>query len=222
MVHRVVLIAALAAASLVSGCGRIYSAAPISARVVDAESGAPIEGVNVVAAWQAKGGLEGGNVKGYVTVMEAVTNANGEFSFPGWGPKWWSNGAIQDGAPLLILFKPGYDAEFLWERKYGMENAPSHMTSSRDGKSLTMKRFDGSTQEYSERLGGILSVVDSLILDGGCSWRSIPRFLLTVDRQHKVFDAAKTTLRLYPLESLDINADKSCGSLKDYVLEHGR
>ena len=123
-VHGAVILA-LVLVSVACGSERTYTAEPIAARIVDADTGAPVEGVNVVAAWQAKGGLEGGNIMGYVTVMEDVTNANGEFSFPGWGPKKWRNGAIRDGAPLLILFKPGYDVRFLWETKYGVEFAPS-------------------------------------------------------------------------------------------------
>ena len=101
----------LTTALVLSSCARIYYADPIKARVVDAATGAPVEGVNVLAAWQAKGGLEGGNITGYVKVMEDVTNANGEFSFPGWGPKVWMNGGIRDGAPLLILLKPGYEVQ---------------------------------------------------------------------------------------------------------------
>ena len=76
-----------------TSCVRVYYADPIKARVVDAATGTPVEGVNVLAAWQAKGGLEGGNIMGYVKVMEDVTDANGEFSFPGWGPKVWFNGS---------------------------------------------------------------------------------------------------------------------------------
>ena len=53
---------ALLTASLTTCSGfPIYIAAPIEARVVDAESGQPIEGANIVAAWHLeKSSLDGG------------------------------------------------------------------------------------------------------------------------------------------------------------------
>ena len=110
----------------------------------------------MLAAWQAKGGLEGGNIMGYVKVMEDVTNANGEFSFPGWGPKIWLNGAIRDGAPLLILLKPGYEVSFVWEEKYGVEFAPSHLSSSWNGKAISAEEVhEDRRTEYDQYLSGL-------------------------------------------------------------------
>jgi len=208
----------------VTACGseRTYTAEPIAARIVDADTGAPVEGVNVVAAWQAKGGLEGGNIMGYVMVMEDVTDANGEFSFPGWGPKKWGNGAIRDGAPLLILFKPGYEVSFVWERKYGVEFAPSHLSWSGNGKSIQFKKFARKEDEYAHPNVGVWTVLDTLIPQRGCSWKEIPRFLNAVDLQRRALLASGKTSDLPSLDSLDANAEKSCGSLKAYVLENGR
>src|SRR5947209_3399798 len=72
---------------VLTGCYQIYSAEPITATVVDADTKEPLEGVVVVAHWEMKGGLEGGNVEGEVMIMEAVTDAQGKFHFPAWGPK---------------------------------------------------------------------------------------------------------------------------------------
>jgi len=205
-----------------TSCVRVYYADPIKARVVDAATGAPVEGVNVLAAWQAKGGLEGGNIEGYVKVMEDVTNANGEFSFPGWGPKVWMNGGIRDGAPLLILLKPGYEVSFLWEGRYGVEFAPPHLVSSWNGKSVPLKRFEHSQDEYKQRLSGVRTVLDTLIGKEDCVWQSIPRFLHTVDKQHQVFIRQGSTFGLEGLETMEARAAKTCGSLKSFVLEHGQ
>ena len=96
--------------SPLQGCAALqYSADPIEAWVVDAETNQPIEGAIVVAHWELKGGLEGGNVMGQVMVMEAVTDDKGKFNFPAWGPKWhigW--GGLGDSDPELLLFKSGY------------------------------------------------------------------------------------------------------------------
>lgn len=201
---------------------KTYTADPIAARVVDADTGAPVEGVNVVAAWQAKGGLEGGNVMGYVTVIEDVTNANGEFSFPGWGPKKWRKGSIRNGAPLLILFKQGFDANFVWEPKYGLEFATKHMSSSWHGKAIPLKRFDGPAEEYSNRLMGLRIFLDSLLREGGCAWRSVPHFLLSVDGLNKSLESERVTFALRSLDSMERISDRSCGSLERHVLERGR
>ena len=222
LVTRAVIVLAAALTSAACGGERTYTAEPIAARIVDADTGAPVEGVNVVAAWQAKGGLEGGNIMGYVTVMEDVTNANGEFSFPGWGPKKWSNGAIRDGAPLLILFKPGYDAALVWESKYGVEFAPSHLSSSWNGKAIPLPKFTGSPEEFRDHLSGLVTALDTFIRADGCAWRSVPRFLKAIDGQHKAFLSARTTFALSSLEAMEERADKSCGSLKQHVLEHGQ
>jgi hypothetical protein len=215
---------ALAIAVACTACGgeRTYTAEPIAARIVDAETGLPVEGVNVVAAWQAKGGLEGGNIMGYVNVMEDVTNANGEFSFPAWGPKKWRNGAIRDGAPLLILLKPTYEVRFLWEMKYGVEFAPSHLSSSWNGKTIHIKKFERANDEYSQSYVRLWTVIDTLVAQPDCAWRGIPRFLNAVDRQrHAILSAGESSV-LSSLDALQDNVNKSCGSLKAVVLEGGQ
>jgi hypothetical protein len=216
------MVAVLTMALVLASCVRVYTADPIKARVVDSITGAPIEGVNVLAAWQAKGGLEGGNIMGYVKVMEDVTNANGEFSFPGWGPKLWMNGAIRNGAPLLILLKPGYEVSLVWEGKYGVEFAPSHLSSSWSGKSLPLKRYPKPDDEYKQSLSGLWTVLDTLLLQDDCAWRSIPRFLFRVNEHRKAFVVAGATLALGDLDQLDGRSGSRCGSLKAFVLEHGR
>lgn len=201
---------------------RTYSAAPIHARVVDSVTGAPIEGVNVVAAWIAKGGLEGGNIEGYVHVMEDVTNANGEFSFSAWGPKKWRNGAIRDAAPLLIFFKSGYEASLEYEWKHVVEPAPSHMVWSSNGKAVTLKRFRGDADEYAQRLIAIRTHIGYLTSSAQCTWRAVPKFLLAAVRLDEQLRAANTVVALYGFDDLQVRASKTCGPLKDYVLEHGK
>jgi hypothetical protein len=205
-----------------SSCVRVYTADPIKARVVDSVTGAPVEGVNVLAAWQARGGLEGGNIVGYVKVMEDVTNANGEFAFPGWGPMPWMSGAIRDGAPLLILLKPGYEVSLVWEDRYGVEFAPSHLSSSWNDKNITLKKFVRPEDEYAQRLSGLRTVLDTLIGRKDCNWRSIPRFLYVVDRQHQVFLRHGSNFGLEGLDTMEIRAAASCGSMRAFVMEHGR
>jgi hypothetical protein len=62
-----------------------HSSEPIEAWVIDAETKKPLEGVIVTANWELTGGWEGSYPKGQMMVMEAVSDANGRFRFPGWG-----------------------------------------------------------------------------------------------------------------------------------------
>ncbi|NIR44012.1 MAG: hypothetical protein GWN83_08465, partial [Gemmatimonadetes bacterium] len=71
MFYRIVL---LAAALSLQACYPItYSAEEIEARVVDAGTKEPLEGVIVTANWQLVGGWEGHTPKGQMKVMETVT-----------------------------------------------------------------------------------------------------------------------------------------------------
>ena len=215
----------LTAALALSSCVRIYYADPIMAWVVDATTGLPVEGVNVLAAWEANSGLEAGNITGYVKVMEDVTGANGEFSFPGWGPEVWFRGAIRDGAPLLILLKPGYEVSLVWEGKYGAKFAPSHLTSSWNGRSVSLKKYVTPEQEYSQLMSGLATTLALLIEQSDCAWRSAPKFLKKVDEQRRrfvSFPGERALLSIPSLEAMDRRANPVCGSLKDFVLERGQ
>ena len=68
------------------GCATAYSAKEIEARVIDADTRQPLEGVNVVAHWVLHFGMEGGQQTD-LELMETVTDKNGRFHFPAWGPK---------------------------------------------------------------------------------------------------------------------------------------
>ena len=92
-------------------CGDLYyTAAPIEAWVVDADTGAPIEGAVVTANWQliAFGFDTGGRKQGQLEVMETVTDKNGRFQFPGFTKLNLSGNALGEEDPQILIFKPGY------------------------------------------------------------------------------------------------------------------
>lgn len=95
-----------------SGCTREYSARPTYGFVVDAETRRPIEGAVVLAHWDLEFGLEGGSAYSWV-VMETLTNAEGRFDFPAWGPRRVPDflpgeARLKGHDPLVVFFKLGY------------------------------------------------------------------------------------------------------------------
>lgn len=97
-------------------CTKEYSAKAIEAWVVDADTGQPLEGVNVVAHWELNYGLEGGGAY-QLTVMETVADSAGRFTFPAWGPKQIPKGLPSEARMKsndlgILIFKAGYDTTY--------------------------------------------------------------------------------------------------------------
>jgi hypothetical protein len=81
---------------LLQGCTTEYSAMPIEAWVMDAESSQPVQGVIVGASRGLKGGLAGGNQLDRMKVMEARS------------PIRRGNSAYLRGDPRKSLATPGF------------------------------------------------------------------------------------------------------------------
>jgi hypothetical protein len=162
---------------ILSGCSHDeYSAEAIEAQVVDADSGAPLEAVNVIAAWQLRGGLEAGNIEGYLEVREAVTDPNGVFRIPAWGPKVKrQGGGVAEAAPRFMLFKPGYKYRSVANRHPPQRGQV--LQSDWNGRTITMQRFTGSALEYKEELHRLPIDLENLHRYVGDYWPQIPRFL---------------------------------------------
>ncbi|MCY7387277.1 MAG: carboxypeptidase-like regulatory domain-containing protein [Burkholderiales bacterium] len=95
---------------LFAGChSPVYTIEPFEAWAVDAESGDPIEGANVVATWALfEDGWHGHHFREMLEVKETVTDKNGRFAFPGfklYNPRL--DNLMED--PKIIIFKPGYE-----------------------------------------------------------------------------------------------------------------
>lgn len=91
---------------ITSGCayGVRYDG-PYSGRIIDADSGEPIEGVVVLGEWSKEITTPGGAVHEFYDARETVTDKNGEFSIPGMGLEIMSNVTPMD----VLIFKAGYE-----------------------------------------------------------------------------------------------------------------
>jgi len=181
-------------------CSTYYAAEPIHATVIDAETGQPIEGVVVVAHWALEGGLESGNNMGQAKVLESISDSNGRFFFPAWGPRWvaggiLSNTRLKDQDPELLIFKSGYKYlqhrnNRLWEEIN--RKGPITRTSDWNGKTIKMERFSGTLKEYAEHLRKMNEDLDSATAshNAECEWRNLPSTISVLGRQRMIFVTA--------------------------------
>lgn len=200
-----------------------YEALPIQAWVVDEKTNQPLEGVIVVAHWQLKGGLEGGNPVGEMMVMETVTDAKGRFYFPRWGPKQRSSeGRLKTKSPGILLFKSGYEFR-------GLENALTNrslrgdldnpLRSDWNGKTITMEKFSGGLKEYAEHLAFLKTSLGFAYNGEECEWKQIPRMIAAQQKERLYFDKKNifNTLRSVDSISNSVDGQKKCGSAQEFI-----
>lgn len=84
---------------------------PYKGRVVDEETGKPIEGVVVLGVWNTVMNTPAGETRHYSDAVEVVTNAKGKFEIKGKGLRIFSN-----LEPInVLIFKAGYkDLDVPW------------------------------------------------------------------------------------------------------------
>lgn len=196
-----------------------YSAESIEAKVIDAETKKPIEGVIVTANWQLLGGIEGSYPVGQMQVMETQTGQDGVFRFPAWGPLKRPKGHLRENDPQLLLFKSGYEYRRLgnyMEASWGKLREPLRR-SDWNGRTIALKLFRGTEEEYARHLGFFETSLDAL-LEEECAWKRVPRMILAVSTQSDIF-RVKGLYALPSIESLDIRYKKlesKCGSVKEF------
>ena len=169
---------------------RTYSAEPITAWVVDKETRQGIPGVNVVAVWELDGGLEG-HVVGVFKVLETVSDDDGKFHFPAWGPETRKvNGVIRGGAPRLLLVKHGYRADGMPNMNSLLTPAPSTTKSEWNGRHWPLERHRGTLGEYANEVArGIESSMSVYMDSDPCIWRDLPKLWQFVASENQMFKA---------------------------------
>ena len=210
-------------------CAFYYSAAPIEARVVDAATNQPLEGVIVVAHWQLKGGLEGGNPVGEMMVMETLTDAKGRFYFPGWGPKLRSlEGRLKTQSPGILLFKSGYEYRGLennLNNKSLRGDLDNPLRSDWNGKTIKLERFKGGLEKYEELFEDFNHALERMATDqpDKCNWKNIPMTIRAMNQERKRLIAlGVTTNTLSTIDNELLMNDPfytkkgGCGSPKEF------
>lgn len=169
------------AASLVSGsaCGAFFhSAKEVNGRVVDDATGSPLPSVIVVAQWQPYyvGPGHAPGHRGVLHVAETVTDAEGRYAIPGWGPKPLPPGAqIRNADPALSFFKPGYQP--FAAANTAVSDPAARRTplgvSEWSGKVVRLKKHSGPLAAY----GDSLEVLSRSLVEPAENWKSYPKMV---------------------------------------------
>lgn len=227
------LLSALLMQSALVACGReqILSADPVDARLVDADTGQPLAGVPVVAYWELKGGsLTGDSLPcGAANVEEAVTDKEGKFHVPGWGPVKGSCGYMRQLDPQFFVFKSGYKPRIFMNEVRGPVSV-EHSVSDWNGKTIKiMKDPDTDLKKvgadsYETRFDEFNFGLEVFIanMPQSCNWKKIPNMLQALNEQQQLFNAAGNpvgsvvSVLVTNDEFLQKNAPQ-CGSPKSFV-----
>jgi hypothetical protein len=126
-----------------SGCSPWRYENDYKGKIIDADTGKPIEGVVVLGMWFKSYISPAGSSEKFYDAREAVTDSNGEFSIPGMGLLIFSN--IVESMEVLI-FKAGYKYLGPWTwREFAEDSIPNKNNKSKSNmaiiplKKLTMK-----------------------------------------------------------------------------------
>ncbi len=90
---------------VITGCAAAYVDGPYEGRVIDADTGQPVEGVVVLGIWNTVIVTPGGGTHNFYDAQETVTDKNGDFKIKGLGLVIMSNISPLD----VLIFKAGYE-----------------------------------------------------------------------------------------------------------------
>lgn len=164
-----------------------YAAEAIEARVVDADTKQPLEGVIVTANWELVGGFEGNTPVGQMKVLETVTGKDGKFTFPAWGPEPRKKGYLRNRDPQLLLFKPGYEYQRHTNEVSSKPNMASLRRSDWNGKTVELKPFKGTIEAYENQFESLNRDLERFAVDKPeeCGWKKIPDMVRAMNRERK-------------------------------------
>lgn len=165
-----------------------YSAGPTWGTIVDAQTNQPISGALVLAMWDLQGGMETSQIA-TLRIQETLTNADGQFLMPAWGPmKRPSEGFLDTYDPALFVFKAGFLPERLLNNKVlsiGKRINLEVHDSTWNGKAIGLKKYSGPLRPYSQRVGFIVGSLIHVFESEDCSWKTIPKTIRALEDESR-------------------------------------
>jgi len=91
------------------------------------------------------------------------------------------------------------------------------MRSDWTGQRIRMERFEGSLEEYARHLSFLKTSLG--FIERHCEWKRVPRMILALDSQQRVFKAHRLDWSIYSIDTLEISTPwqrDNCGSPKEF------
>lgn len=199
-----------------------YSAESIEGWVVDAKTKAPIEGVIVVALWKLYETWDNGSkaFSEHIEVMETVTDTEGRYYFPAWGPLERPGEFYIRHGVRLYVFKEDYRYKSLKNEFRGRKDDRYQAVhrSEWDSKTVELAKFEGSLEEYAKHLDNLDISLRKLRKDD-CKWKKTPRIYITFNKYNAIFQKEKIHEELHTLERLFEATE--CGNKEEFLKELG-
>lgn len=178
--------------------------------VVDETDGTPIAGV-VAAFWGTarEGTFTGhGGKHAILFAAEAVSDESGVLRFPKQDFKsqpFFLNTNYEN--PSMLLLKPGYAPLVLRNTLRIVPTLAEASTWEHDGHTVKLKK---ATSDPTQPLAYMITTYTDMMVDRACSWKKVPRTLVTADRMFP--NPGKTnTLRMLLMNDA-VFAQHGCGS----------
>jgi hypothetical protein len=150
-----------------------YRSDQLAAKVIDVETGLPIEGAVVVVKWKIEKPRLHGHDYRTLHSVQAITDRNGSFQTEAWGAKYagvlWKMGG---SSPTALVLKSGYEIESASNYSIafggfhcpgskfarisrGITHARTTVVASWNECEIPLKRFRGDPDEYASRLSWV-------------------------------------------------------------------
>ncbi len=105
-------------ATVLCGCAITHKFGPYYGKVVDVQTGEPIEGAVVLLGFFTRGGSVGGTLTYLIDAVEAVSDAGGDFRIPSKRITGFKLLQLWDSRCRATVFKPGFGSYPLHKGTY--------------------------------------------------------------------------------------------------------
>lgn len=165
------------------GCTKSWRSKGIEAQVVDSVTGEPVPDAIVLVNWQIKGMMEGYPM-GQLAIFERVTDAQGRFHTPAWGPRRPPPGTSVSGLePTIRVFKRGYEPI----RASGLSGAYPDLPP--DVKMMRLHSVEEMGQKYAALMSSFWDPLNMNFVDARCEWHAAPLLFQALVQLRSEFDA---------------------------------
>jgi hypothetical protein len=163
-------------------CQGVFYSPEIHSRVV-APDGAPIAGAIVLISWTVAHYVSDTSLR-QAAIAEVVTDTDGQFRIPAWGPRLVADGWISVDEPTTRIYKRGFVPRVVKNYEgVPMSGAKSIIRYLFQDRAIVLQPFEGSLQQYENTFNPLLLSLGHIYDGRGtafCYWRQTPRMLLAL------------------------------------------